>query len=197
MLTDQANRLRDIPEFSSTIGAQTGNVGRTANRLFDPGSLARREVEGQPHDFEGKKQVGKDNGGVDTEDFGGGNGDLGRKFGFLADLNQGMLLANRAIFRHVAAGLTHKPDRRTLDRLGLASTHEERLRGGHKPSNLAFRVTGECEPGHRQARFCLAQGGIERARAIEAVGVSGRCNQRSLVCPNLRRPRCFTTSSTS
>ena len=70
--------------------------------------------------------------------FGGGDGDFGGERGFLADLEQRMLLADRAILRHVASGLTHEPDGRVVDRLGLAGANEAGIWGRHERMNLAF-----------------------------------------------------------
>jgi len=49
-----------------------------------------------------------------------------------------MLLANRAILLHVAAGLAHEPDRSSIDRLRLAGAHEDGIGGGHEPITVAL-----------------------------------------------------------
>jgi len=49
-----------------------------------------------------------------------------------------MLLADGAVLGHVASGLAHEPDGSAVDRLGLAGTNEDGIRGGHEPFTVAF-----------------------------------------------------------
>ena len=85
----------------------------------------------QSHDFERKQQIGKDDGGVHAQRFSGCNRHFGRYFRPLAYLDQGILLADGAVFRHVAPRLAHEPDRRPihrkrpagLDEAGFGSRH--------------------------------------------------------------------------
>ena len=95
-------------------------------------------MKGQAHDFERKQEVGEDDGGVDAENFSGGDGDFGGDCGLLADFEQGMLLANGAVLGHVASGLAHEPDGSAIDGLGLAGANEERIGRGHELFTVAF-----------------------------------------------------------
>ncbi len=52
-------------------------------------------MEGQAHDFEREQEIGEDNGGIDAEKFGGGDGDFSGERGLLANFEQRMLLTNR------------------------------------------------------------------------------------------------------
>ena len=82
------------------------------------------KLKGQPHAFEGQQQVGEDDRRVDIELLGGGDGDLGGELGLLADFEQGVVLADGLILRHIAARLAQKPDRRAVDREPQAGAHE-------------------------------------------------------------------------
>jgi hypothetical protein len=82
------------------------------------GPLARLELEGQAHGFEGQQQVGKDDGRIDAELFSGGDGDFSGQIGLLADFDQRVVLADVAVLLHVAAGLAQKPDGGAVDRDG-------------------------------------------------------------------------------
>ena len=109
-----------------------------ANRLFDDRTFAGREMKGQSHDFERQQQIGEDNGGVDAEDLGGGDGHLRGQRRLLANFQQRMLLAHGPVLSHVASGLAHEPYRRAVDRLRLAGAHKDGIRGGHELLNVAF-----------------------------------------------------------
>jgi hypothetical protein len=131
MFCDQADRLGNVAEFGDAIDAELRNVFSRAGRLLDYGTFSGGEMKGQAHDFEWEQEVGEDDGGVDSENFGGSNGDFGGECGLLADFEQGMLLANRAVLGHVASGLAHEPDGSSLDRLGLAGVNEDGIGCGH------------------------------------------------------------------
>ena len=68
-------------------------------------------MERQAHDLEGQQQVREDNGGVNLEVLGGGDGHFGGEFRLFADFDQRMVLADVAVFLHVTAGLAHEPYR--------------------------------------------------------------------------------------
>ena len=106
-------------------------------------------MEGQAHDFEREQEVGENDGGVDAENFGGGDGDFGGERGLLADFEQGMLLANGAVLGHVASGLAHEPDGSSIDGLGLAGANEDGIGRGHEPITLAF-LRGEARVAEAQ-----------------------------------------------
>ena len=60
------------------------------------------------------------------------------EFRLLADFEQRVLLANRAVLRHVAPGLAHEPDGSAVDSLRFAGANEEGVGCGHEPITLAL-----------------------------------------------------------
>src|SRR5437867_10783193 len=95
-------------------------------------------MEGQSHYFQWQQEVGEDDGRVHSQNFGGGYRNLGRELRSFADLKQGVALADGAIFWHVPASLTHKPNRSSLRRQRLASPYKGGIRGSHGHFNLAL-----------------------------------------------------------
>ena len=90
----RAHGFGDIAKFGGAVGAQVRDVFLAADGFLDDGTFSGGEMKGQAHDFEGKQKVGEDDGGVDAEDFGGGDGDLGGERGLLANLKKRMLFAD-------------------------------------------------------------------------------------------------------
>ena len=83
MFTHQPHRFGNISQVGGAVGAQASDVRLVPQRLLDHRTFAGREMKGQPHDFERKQQIGKDNGRIHTQGFSGGNRDFGRYFGLL------------------------------------------------------------------------------------------------------------------
>jgi len=110
----------------------------SADRFLDYRTFSCRKMKWQAHDFKREQEVGEDDGSVDTEDFGGGDGDFGGECGPLADFEQGMLLADGAILGHVASSLAHEPHGSAIDRLGFAGANEDGIGSGHEAINVAF-----------------------------------------------------------
>ncbi len=92
--------------------------------MWTCGAFAGDELEVEAHGGEGKQEVGEDDGGVDTEALGGGDGDFGGDVGRAADVEEGVVLADGHVLRHVAAGLAEEPDGRAVDGLAEAGAHE-------------------------------------------------------------------------
>ena len=103
-------------------------MGGVAEGILGDGALSGRERKREAEDFEWKQEVGEDDGSVDAEKFGGGDGDFGSEFRLLADLEQRMFLAYDTVLGHVASGLTHEPDGSVVDRLRLAGADEAGIR---------------------------------------------------------------------
>ncbi len=104
-----------VGQIVGAVGAQGADVLGGANRMMDHRPLAGLELEGQAHGLKRQQQIGKDDGRVHAQLFGGGDGDLGGDLGLLADLHQRVVLAHVAVFLHVAACLAQKPDRGAVD----------------------------------------------------------------------------------
>ena len=83
----------------------------------------------QPHDFEGQQEIREDDGGVDAEEFRRGDRDFGGDRGLLADLQERILFADRAVLGHVTSGLAHEPDGRAVDGLRFAGANEVGIGG--------------------------------------------------------------------
>ena len=143
---DALDGLGDVAEFGGAVGAQALNIGERANRMMNDRAFAGLKLKGQSHAFEGQQQVGEDDRGVDIELLGGGDGDLGGELGLLADFEQGVVLADGLILRHIAARLAQKPHRRAVDRTAQAGAHEAAAggeRGGLESRADLMRGAGE------------------------------------------------------
>ena len=134
-----------------------------ADRLVDDGAFAGEELEGQAHDFERQQEVGEDDGGVDAEDFGGGDGDFGGELRLPADFEERMVLADGPVLGHVAAGLAHEPDGRAVDGLGLAGANEVGIWGRHEFLNVAS-FEGTCSDRGPSGAFVRSRGKAGRVR---------------------------------
>ena len=95
-----------------------------AHRMMHHRPFARLKFKRQPHRLERQQQIGKDDGRVNAQLFGRGDGHFGGQFRLLADFHQRVVLANVAVFLHIAPGLAQKPDRRAIDRLAQAGPHK-------------------------------------------------------------------------
>jgi hypothetical protein len=153
MFRYETHGLGDIAKFGGAVGAELCDVFGSADRLLDDRAFSRGKMKGQAHDFEREQEVGEDDGCIDAEKLGGGDGDFGGEGGHLADFEEGMLLANGAIFGHVASSLTHEPDGSVVGGLRFAGAKEAGIGSGHGrydgPTTLAF-----------------LQGGVRAARGV-------------------------------
>ena len=98
-----------------------------ADRFFDDWAFSGGKMEWQAHDFERQQQVSKNDGGINVQNFRGCDGHFGGEARLLADLDQRMILADRAVFGHVAPRLAHEPDRRAVYGQGFAGAKEQEL----------------------------------------------------------------------
>ena len=117
----RGQRSRDRSARSVRSGA---DIFGGADGMMDYGALAGLKFEVEAHGLKGQQQIGKDDGGIDAEFLGGGDGDFSGQFRLLADLDQGVVLADVAILLHVAAGLAQKPDGRAVDGAAQAGADE-------------------------------------------------------------------------
>ena len=113
---DQANGVeREGERFARIDRPHPVDILGRPNRALDGRALALDEVERDAHRLERQEQVGKQDGGVDLDATQGLQGDFGREIRRAAQLQKGVFLAEGAVFRHVAAGLPHEPDRCLVD----------------------------------------------------------------------------------
>ena len=146
---DAFDRLSDVAQFVDAVGLEGFDLGGGADGGMDLGAFAGDELEVDAHGGEGEKQVGEDDGRVDAEALGCGDGDLGGNLRGAADLEQGVVLADSHVLRHVAAGLAEEPDGGPVDGLAETGAHEAAGPDGH--GQRIGRQDGGCL-GHRQGR---------------------------------------------
>ena len=106
---------------------------------MDLGAFVGDELEVEAHGGEGQQQVGEDDGGVDAEALGGGDSDFGGDLGGAADVEQGVVLADGHVLRHVAAGLAEEPDGGAVDGEAEAGTNETAAVGPGSRVRLDYR----------------------------------------------------------
>ena len=96
-----------------------------AHRPLDRRAFALDEVERNAHRLERQQQIGEQDGGVDLDPPDGLQRDFGRQIRRAAQLQKCVVLAEGAVFRHVASGLPHEPDGRAVD--GFAPARAQRI----------------------------------------------------------------------
>jgi len=106
------------------VGVEGLDLGEGADGLVDDRAFSVDELEVEAHGGEGEEEVGEDDGGVDTEALGGGDGDFGGDFGGAADFEEGVMLADGHVLGHIAAGLAEEPDGSAVHGLAEAGAHE-------------------------------------------------------------------------
>ena len=94
--------------------------------MTGPSPLANSN--GAPIGSSGQEDVGEEDRRVDAEHE-RLERDLSGELGRLAELEQRVLLAQRAVLGHVAAGLAHEPDGRRVDGLAAAGAEEAIVHG--------------------------------------------------------------------
>lgn len=151
-------------------GLDAVDVAWFADGVVDDGSIAPGEFEVQPERLEDEQDIGEEDGGVDAELFGGGDGDLGGEFGGLAELEEPDPRAQGSIFKHITTCLAHEPDGR--DGRGLAPAGAEE--GAVVEQRVIFG--GGFGPG-------AGRGGGPLVRPREVEGVGGEAGGFGDGCP--------------
>lgn len=142
------NGLRNIAELVSAIGPKCPDLLKGADGVVNYGALTVDELEVEAHRSEGKQKVGEDDGGVDTEALGGGDGDFGGDLGSPADVEQRVALAHGHVLRHVTASLAEEPHGCAVYGLAEASAHE---------AAAALRMQAGGESVFFRRGFCFSQ----------------------------------------
>jgi hypothetical protein len=88
------------------------------------GTFARKELEVEAHRSEGQKEISEDDGCVDAESFGSGDRDLSGDLRSTADIEEGVVLADGHVLRHVTASLPEEPHWCAIYRLAKTGADE-------------------------------------------------------------------------
>ena len=88
------------------------------------------------------KQIGEDDRRVDAEPLDRDAHHLAAALRIAAELEEAHLRADRAVLRHVAAGLPHQPDGRVVDRLAAAGAEERAVVPGCVERDCGLRIDG-------------------------------------------------------
>ena len=110
----------------------------------DDGAFAGEELEVEAHGGEGKEEVGEDDGGVDAEAFGRGDGDIGGDVGGAADVEEGVVFADRHVLGHVTTGLAEEPNGSAVHGATEAGADEAAARGDFFSGGLRWDAFYGC-----------------------------------------------------
>ena len=131
LTAEEAERLPDVGEFLPEIlGGQPVELGPVLETVFHGDAALVPEPVALAHGLGHDKDVGKQDGGIEGKPAQWLEGDLGRQRGSAHEVGEGMPGLELAVFRQVAAGLAHDPDRRPLERAAGAGG-EKAFPGGH------------------------------------------------------------------
>jgi hypothetical protein len=143
------HRLEHVSHVALHVdGFQPRDVRLRAGRLVYDRPFASRELEPDPERLDDQQDVGKDNGGIDTETLDGLQRDLGRGVGTPTQLQESEPGPDGAVLRQVPAGLAHEPDggmRRGATARGL---QEWRVGGGHAVERTCRHPAKSRRPDH-------------------------------------------------
>src|SRR5207249_5924289 len=109
--------------------AQRGDVRCRAYRAVEERTEVGLDVKGHAHPVERQHDVGVDDRGVGAEPVDRHARDARAQLGLARDLEDPVLLPQRAVFGQAPPRLPHVPHRRALDALASQRANEER--GGH------------------------------------------------------------------
>src|SRR5262249_38792609 len=131
---------------------------------------AASELEADAERLENEQDVGEEDGRVHAELVDGLERHFGCRRRILAELEEPMTRAHRAVFGHVAAGLSHEPHGRERSREATARLEERRGGGGAhrapsvpsgtgavKEAALSFARSYGCDRCHARAWTAYSQ----------------------------------------
>jgi hypothetical protein len=106
------------------------DVAPARDRVRDSRAVALDEVQVEPHADERREDVREDDRRVDAERVDRKQRHLGGKVRRVDEVEQRVAFAQSAVLRHVPAGLSQEPDRRSVGRKAAACAKERRRRLG-------------------------------------------------------------------
>lgn len=112
------NGLGHVTKLFHSVGSEGLDLLQGPHRLMNYRPFAIHKFEIHSHWSKRQQQIREDDGCVHIEDFRCGDGYFRSDRGRAADIQQGMMLANGHVFRHITARLAQKPNRRAIH--GLA-----------------------------------------------------------------------------
>ncbi len=126
LATDQAHRIHHVAQFLLRVRhREVLDRLQRADRLAKPRALAGLEVQPQPHRIRDSQDVGEQDRGVQREPAQWLHGDFAGQLRVLAKAHEAAGLGTGlAVFRQIATGLAHDPDRRTVHRLAQLGPQE-------------------------------------------------------------------------
>jgi len=115
------HRVEDIAELGLDVERREPvDIGRVRDRPVDDRPFAGGEAQPQAQRLEGQEDIGEQDRGVDAQP-----GDRLERYGrrergIVTEIEDGVTLAEFAVLRHVASGLSHEPHRRDVGALPTA-----------------------------------------------------------------------------
>jgi hypothetical protein len=125
----QSHRMQDVAEVRFGVhGREALDLGVATERMRDVRPLSRRETQPQSQRLERQQDVGEQNRGVHAEPLHRLKRHLSRQLGRMAQIEDGVLLAQLAVLRHVAPRLPHEPHRGDVGAFPAAGFKKAQLR---------------------------------------------------------------------
>ena len=132
MLHHAPDGFRHIAQLGAARCHQCVHGFLGAHRAFDDWPLAGGEAKGQAHHLQRQQKISEDDGCIHPKLFRGSDGNFRRQLRCFADFKDGVVLADGAILRHVAASLAHEPYRCGIYTFAKAGPDESGIGCGHK-----------------------------------------------------------------
>ena len=124
--TQYLNDVLHVAGVGDGIGdTELLNIGDSTHGVVDDRASPALELEIEAHARKTDEDVGEHDGCVDTDEVDRLHRDLDRQLGRPAHLKEAVLLADGAVFGHVAPCLSHHPDGRALGLLATGGTEKE------------------------------------------------------------------------
>ena len=142
-LAREPHRLEDVADGRDHVHArEPRHLGRAPDRPGDVRALAPRELEPDAEWLQHEQDVGEEDGRVHAEALDRLERHLRRRRRRLAQLEEAVARAQRAVLGHVAPRLAHQPDRRERGLLASAGAEERRIRVRHRECSVSSAPGG-------------------------------------------------------